>query len=91
MNRQDALDRIGRRLIRLDEINLRLGCAPLSGQDLTPGQRANEIIVRLNEIVAGGPDVDTLEVASAHLVAWILAAAEAEEVRIEAGDMDEAA
>lgn len=77
MTAQDALARIGRRLVKMDETELSLGCQPITGQDLE---------IRLNYVVSGGWDMDALEVAGAHLVAWMLATDQAEEAQVHSGD-----
>jgi hypothetical protein len=86
MNVHDASDRVIRRLIALDQTQLSMGCMPISHQDLTDLERADEITWRLtNAATHEGDSGPLLEVAGAHLLAWLVAEDEKQMARPESG------
>lgn len=87
MTSHQAAARVRARLQEMDLQHVRMGLPPISAADMTPQQRAAEVIDRANFASWQDPvDLDVLEAAAAHLLAWICAADEVELGRVETGD-----
>lgn len=71
MTADQATDRIRRRLIDLEHREAQLGGSIVNGP-LTPMQRRHEIITRLDHLFAGAPNTELLEIAGAHLLAFLM-------------------
>jgi hypothetical protein len=83
-----VIDAINELVVKLTDLNRRqllTGLPILAEADMTWGERALELQARVNLIVADGPSQDVLDALGAHVLAFKIALAEAEETQVESG------
>jgi len=86
MTRSQALTDIRLKLAKMDDREAACSLRPLSEQDMTWQERTDEIHARVVLLLADGPSQDVLDAIGAHVVAYKVALAGAEETRIESGE-----
>jgi hypothetical protein len=74
------------KLSRLDDREARCALRPLAEQDLTWQERIDELRARIVLLMADGPTQDVLDALGAHVIAFKIALAAAEEVRVDTGE-----
>lgn len=82
----DAVNEVVRKLHDLDRRALLTDTPRLAEQDMTWLERSQELLARVNLLVADGPSQDMLDAIAAHVIAYKLALAAAEELRVESGE-----
>lgn len=81
----EAVNEIVTKLHDLNRRQLLTDLPALAEADMTWGERALELQARVNLLVADGPSQDVLSALGAHVLAFKIALAEAEETRVDSG------